>query len=130
MLWLRLKGSAGHDVRVGPAVAFALNGPVLKMGNQPVADQDRGNWRHTGHTFPAVETQAPTQIRFEDECGTVVILGPFERVQLSGSGIRCGHGFGEIVASYNERSRSWYEYLSRRRYPVVVFEEAQSRVGR
>ncbi len=67
----------------------------------------------------------PTQLRFEDESGeAVIILGPFDRVRVSGSGIRVGHGFGEIVASYNDRSQSWYEYLSRRRYPKVVLEEA------
>lgn len=129
MLTVRFKGAteSAADLRVGPAPAFLLDGPTLRAGDETIAAQEKGAWKHDGTTFPAVETTAPTQVRFEDERGFAVTLGPFDRVQLSGSGIRCGHGFGEILASFNERSQCWYEYLSRKRYATVVLEAADGR---
>lgn len=124
MLSVRLEGPAGQDLRIRHVKDVQLAGLTLKLGEQTPPLVDGGRWQVDGSTYVAIETEAPTQVRFEDDNGLLVTLGPFPRVRFSGGGLRHGHGFGELLASYDDYSHSWYEYLSCKRYSTLVLEAA------
>lgn len=124
MLSLHFTGEGHSGLDIGPVDSFQLFGPALVAGDRRLAVQENERWCFSDRTFAVVEALVPVQVRFEDEKDVSVILGPYPQLRISGGGIRSGHGFGEIIASYNDRSHCWYEYLSRRRYCRVVIEEA------
>src|SRR5437660_10767136 len=100
-----------------------MSGNTLSAGPQeaPVGSYQHGLWTVGTAVFLVITPEAPTMIRFEgegDSCSAA--HGPFENVQVVDGAIRHGPKLADVLARFDEKSRSWYVQADQKTQPTAI----------
>jgi hypothetical protein len=116
------RGTLKTEYRVGPAPAFRLVGPELRVGGEPVAHRQGAQWEAGGRTFPGFEFEGRAVVCYVGADGRESPpQGPFARLSVYHGGL---YGDGWLLALYVEETGLWHTYTLSQAWPAVIIRPA------